>query len=281
VLKNENALRQLAIKYDSEISTEIRAIIANCQFWADCQHIVTILHLLMAVICSLETNSATLADCHKELLTLAAAIDNVVVGPASFAGHCMAAFCRRWSDLDDEIYMLAYFLHPGMHGKGIASALFTNIAETAVVQWKDFGNGKQSTMKLLSQLMKYKSGEMPYNLPIAGDLITPCFWWQSMEDSIGQELKTLAIRLLSVTPHSAACERTFSILGWIHTKSRNRLLTSRLEAMGKLYICITFHIRRLIIILLVLAPLEYKRLKTLHCLTMGSRMMKTAQKHQR
>jgi hypothetical protein len=57
-----------------------------------------------------------------------------------------------------------------------------------------------------------------------------------MEDSIGSELKTLAIRLLSITPHSAACERTFSILGWIHGKARNCMMVSRLEAIGKIYL---------------------------------------------
>ena len=62
-----------------------------------------------------------------------------------------------------------------------------------------------------------------------------------MEDSIGQEIKTLATRLLAVTPHSAACERTFSILGWIHSNSRNRSLVYRLEAMGKLYLYYVSH----------------------------------------
>jgi hypothetical protein len=90
-------------------------------------------------------------------------------------------------------------------------------------------------MKLVSQIMKYKSGDAPYDLPFAGDYMTPKLWWQTTEDCVGSELKTLANRLLSITPHSAACERTFSILGWIHTKARNRLLVSRLENMGNMY----------------------------------------------
>jgi len=206
VLQNENALRRLATSHETELSANIRAIIANRQFWADCQHIVTVLHPLMSVIGSLESHSATLADCYQQLLKLAAAIDNLAVGPAEFAAHCMAAFCHRWADLDDNVYKLAYFLHPGMRGKGIGTGLFGTIAETAAELWKDFGNGRQSTMKLLSQLMKYKSGDSPYHLPFAGNFIIPNLWWESTEDSIGSELKTLAIRLLSVTPHSAACE---------------------------------------------------------------------------
>jgi len=241
VLQNENALRRLANNHEAELSANIHAIIANCQFWADCQDLVTVLHPLISLIGSLESNSATLADCYLQLLNLAAAIHNLAIGPAEFAAHCMAAFCHHWADLDDNVYRLAYFLHPGMHGKGIAPRLFGTIAETAAALWKDFGNGKQSTMKLLSQLMKYNSGDAPYNLPFAGGFMTPNLWWESAEDCIGSELKTLAIRLLSVTPHSAACERTFSIFGWIHSKTRNRLQLGRLEAMGKMYLYYVSH----------------------------------------
>ena len=137
-----NFFNYSAITRRNALSADIRAIIANRQFWADCQHLVTVLHPLMAVIGILEAHSATLADCYQQLLTLAAAIDSVVVSPSSFGGHCMAAFSRRWADLDDSIYTLAYFLHPGMHGKGIASGLFSAIAETAASLWKEFGNGK-------------------------------------------------------------------------------------------------------------------------------------------
>jgi len=186
VLQNENALRRLAHDHEAELSAHIHAIIASRQFWADCQHIVTILHPLMSVIGSLEAHSVTLAHCYQQLLNL-------------------AAFCR----LGDNTYKLAYFLHPGMRSKGIAAGQFGAIAETAAALWKDFGNGKQSTTKLLSKQTKYRSGEAPYNLPFAGVFITSNLWWESTKDCIGSELKTLAIRLLSVTPHSAASSAGF------------------------------------------------------------------------
>ena len=63
-----------AITTRNALSADIRAIIANRQFWADCQHLVTVLHPLMAVIGILEAHSATLADCYQQLLTLAAAM---------------------------------------------------------------------------------------------------------------------------------------------------------------------------------------------------------------
>jgi GNAT superfamily N-acetyltransferase len=241
VLQNEEALRLLAQKHETTLNADIRATVANRQFWADCEHIVTCLRPLMSIIGKLESQSATLADCYQQLVSLAAAIDSVGFGPAEFKSHCCAAFCRRWDEFNDDVYVLAYFLHPGMRGKGVSSGLFPKIAETAATMWKNFGNSKVSTLKLMSQLMKYKSGDAPYNLQFASDFMSPTLWWQTTEDSVGAQLKTLAVTLLSITPHSAACERTFSILGWIHSKSRNRMLISRLEAIRKLYLYYVSH----------------------------------------
>jgi len=136
-----------------------------------------------------------------------------------------------------------YKLHPGLRGKGIVVSIFPRIAQTAAAVWKNPGNGKSSAMRLMSQLMKFKHGQSPYDLPFDGEFMSPCLRWVSVDDSIGSELRELAMRLLSITPHSAACERAFSIFGWIHTKSRNRMLIPRLEAMGKMYMYNACHRR--------------------------------------
>ena len=164
----------------------------------------------------------------------------------SFRGPKSPIVTPKMQDFND-VYVLAYFLHPGMRGKGISSGLLPKIAETAATMWKIFENGKVRTLKLMSQLMKYKSGDAPYNLPFANDFMSPTLWWQTTEDSIGVQLKTLAVTLLSITPHSAACECTFLILGWIHSKSKNRMLISRLEAIGKLYLHYMSRIRAVMV----------------------------------
>jgi hypothetical protein len=116
VLRNEEALRQLCLKHESDLNAEIRVIVGNRQFWADCDHILTMLNPLMSIIGKLESHSATLADCYQQLIQLAASIENCVAGPTGFASHCMAAFCRRWADLDDPVYIVCYFIHPGNCG---------------------------------------------------------------------------------------------------------------------------------------------------------------------
>ena len=229
---------------DCELNEEIKKIVANRQFWADCEYLLLILKPLMSVVGSLESKSATLADCYKEVINLAAATESMTGGPDIFRSHCLAAFGNRRSDINDDIYLLSYFLHPSMHGKGMMSGIFTRVAQKAAELWKRLENGKISTMKLLSRLMKYKKGEVPYDLPYSDEYMNATLWWQTTEDSVGMELKILAVKLLSVTLHSAACERSFSVLSWIHSKSRNKLMLNRLEAIAKIYLYNISHQQR-------------------------------------
>src|SRR4051812_10523196 len=48
-------------------------------------------------------------------------------------------------------------------------------------------------------------------------------------------LQRLAMKLFSITPSSAACERIFSSLGWIYGKCRTRLEINQLEGLAKIY----------------------------------------------
>lgn len=71
-----------------------------------------------------------------------------------------------------------------------------------------------------------------FDLPYCFETDTPLLWWQTNykgSKSIGR----LAIKLFSITPHSADSERTFSSLGWLYGKRRQRLSLSRIQAMAQ------------------------------------------------
>ena len=58
-----------------------------------------------------------------------------------------------------------------------------------------------------------------------------------MEDNFSKGkdyLIQLALKLFSVTPHAAGCERVWSNLGWLYGKRRNRLGLNKIENMYKL-----------------------------------------------
>jgi hypothetical protein len=65
---------------------------------------------------------------------------------------------------------------------------------------------------------------------------TPTAWWCMIRDNTyGNCLQQLALRFLSITPHSVMPERLFSILSWQHSKRRNRLSPFVLEAIAKIH----------------------------------------------
>lgn len=79
----------------------------------------------------------------------------------------------------------------------------------------------------------YKLNESPYDMSYIVSRDTPKIWWLSVDD-IDDSLQQLALLIHNITPHSAACERIFSTLGWIYGKRRLRLSVSKIEGMAKI-----------------------------------------------
>lgn len=48
-------------------------------------------------------------------------------------------------------------------------------------------------------------------------------------------MQALALHLFAITPHSASCEWSFSILGWFYGQKRANLAADRVERMCKLH----------------------------------------------
>jgi hypothetical protein len=93
---------------------------------------------------------------------------------------------------------------------------------------------KQSAETLLSQLGEFHLQAVPYNSPYSSQINTPLSWWK-MCPPIPPYLQLLAIKLFSIAPHAASCERVWSICGWTIGKRRTRLSVDNLEAMLKIH----------------------------------------------
>jgi hypothetical protein len=55
-----------------------------------------------------------------------------------------------------------------------------------------------------------------------------------MINDSNNSLKKLAVKLFSITPHSVACERSFSMLGFLYGKRRQNLNLNTIEMMAKI-----------------------------------------------
>ena len=112
--------------------------------------------------------------------------------------------------------------------------MWTKISNYAQNIWKNMGYSAEDQEILVAQMLNFKEKQGTYATPFTRTYrITPRTWWMSCDDQ-PPFLKNLALRMFSVTPHSASCERMFLALGWLYGKRRTSLDISTIELMAKI-----------------------------------------------
>jgi hAT family C-terminal dimerisation region len=96
------------------------------------------------------------------------------------------------------------------------------------------GGDENSIFILTSQLRKYWLNKTPYDLSYDIERDTPIMWWLTCYEK-PPYLQTIALKLFSIVPHSANCERIFSVLRWFYGQRRTRLDPSRISKMAKIH----------------------------------------------
>ena len=80
------------------------------------------------------------------------------------------------------------------------------------------GHNQESCGKLLTQIHKYMKMKAPFNQNYNLKSDTPIIWWETAQNSKDEwELQALALWLFAITPHSASCKRSFSVLEWFYS----------------------------------------------------------------
>jgi hypothetical protein len=97
------------------------------------------------------------------------------------------------------------------------------IPEISAILKKNKHTKKKSGEVLMAQLRDYHTHQSPYNASHIFDIDTPIKWWQTCEVK-PPYLQQLAIKLFSVSPHAASCERNWSVCGWIHGTRHTKIL---------------------------------------------------------
>ncbi|CAG8717340.1 16993_t:CDS:2, partial [Cetraspora pellucida] len=192
------------------------------------------------IIC-LESKTSNLADCYLGYLRLAIAIKNIFQDHhLMFYRKCVSIFNERFHMFDYDEYLLAYYLHPQYHGAGIKQSQFARIAGIAGRLWTRMAksNAKKSDLEILkAQLHQYACNEKPYNGSYVSTIDSPIRWWKTTGDGTKTKpgaLFFLAIKLFSVHPHAASCERVWSCCGWFLGDRHNNLGTKNLESIVKI-----------------------------------------------
>ena len=101
------------------------------------------------------------------------------------------------------------------------------------MMWQELGYDEPSCEDLLMELRAYRRKEKPYTQKFNKEKESALKWWLSI-DAQKDSLVELAIKIFSIPPSQAVCERNFSTLKWIFGDRRTRLNIFRLEAIAKI-----------------------------------------------
>jgi len=97
--------------------------------------------------------------------------------------------------------------------------------------------------RMVAQMADFKCNEGHYLTKKVSSYIKPKIWWNMINDP-DDYLRSLSLKLFSITPHSVASERAFSMLGFLYGKRRQRLSLSTIEMIAKIRF-FYFRIRRM------------------------------------
>lgn len=196
---------------------------------------------------SLEFKTTSLADCFVELIKLSKKIKSLPpVSDYEFKHNCVELFNKRWKEFDIQLYILAYLLHPYYRGKyfilliffknffiilfninlgkGLHPTIFRDIYILAMKIWVNMGGGELSSADLVSQIRSFYLKESEFDYPFSPNKGSVITWWRLCNPVCEEEnhIQKLALKILSITPHNAGCERVFSVLGWFTNKRRTK-----------------------------------------------------------
>ena len=104
-----------------------------------------------------------------------------------------------------------------MVGAGLHEKQFYKIAQTAIQIWKCEGYDLNECANLIAYMRLFREKKDGFDLPYSFETDNPLLCWMTNYAS-SKSIGKLAIKIFSITPHSADCERTFSALGWIYGK---------------------------------------------------------------
>lgn len=107
----------------------------------------------------------------------------------------------------------------------MSTKTFRKVIEYGIQEiWLKMGGGKNSSQILIGQFANYRNKKAPYDHEFKDEVYTVQSWWKLTyeENDDRNFIRDLALKVLSIRPHNAGCERIFSVLGWMMSKRRTR-----------------------------------------------------------
>lgn len=230
ILKNKQGLieqmsnrRQLNINVPSEVVN----IIQNSDFWSKVEVFTNLLQPFMFVSKQMQQNMCSCSDIFALLICLFLKIRDEIYCSNEMKTILKEVFNQRIKEVvevEDGIFVLAYFLDPHYKGMFLQQSLWLNCLKTA------FFNACRKSHVKTKELAEGGWTEFCIGLKEKSNVSTinehPFDYWNTEftpKNNHQQILKEVSKQIFCIISHSAEVERVFSLAGIIKTDARNRL----------------------------------------------------------
>ncbi|XP_026422447.1 uncharacterized protein LOC113318494 [Papaver somniferum] len=212
---------------------QVKNIISNEMFWTTCQNACIMVGPLLKMIRFLDSDKPTMGYLFHALATCE---ETIQMGLGSNRNaSIMDLIKKRWkSQLSSPLHAALYFLNPYYIFNPSTNLINNEISEpqicrTGVISKMVSGPQEQAQCMLEVGGMRMMEGQFASpSTRIAAQHGDPVSWWLSYGAEY-PSLQKIAVKILSQTNTSSGSERNWSVFERIHTKLRNRLLSSRLN----------------------------------------------------
>ena len=152
-----------------------------------------------------------------------------------FTRFAKKTFTKEFHAINTDLHWFALFLHPLCRRLAISQAskskVFTDAENFAIHLAQKWQWTEKAAVQLLRDLQTYSLGHKPFS----GGLKNAQTWWEELPvSSIDCPLKSMALSIFALVPHSAEVERLFSSLGGIQGVRRSLLDVQTFERLGKM-----------------------------------------------
>jgi hypothetical protein len=143
---------------------------------------------------------------------------------------------KRFESLCNDHVTVACLLDPSNNLNGIDETYLATLARFIYARFPQDRPRAVACFQIAAQMIAKTGVCSPEkSFWLGGPPSDGLLWWQTYGNFISQDLKEIAVQLLSIPASSASAERNWSSYGFVHSKTRNRLTTKNAEMLTFLY----------------------------------------------
>ncbi|MBW0491689.1 hypothetical protein O181_031404 [Austropuccinia psidii MF-1] len=221
------------------ISKEVVDVIEKSDHFTSNHALASLLQPLVDSIAQLEQPNTNLTDVWKELYTLYTTINAIQLDDLylPFKQDCINILHQRSLTFNDEIYFIAFFLHPAYRQIAVSCKYSLKDITLMILKLAKKWKYSRSEAELIPiQVERYYGQQYPYRYHSPSKFPNKAlnYWAEIPEFQELCPLKRLAMMVLEIVPHATGVESLFSLISATNTKARNRMLPSTLKMVSQI-----------------------------------------------